>query len=545
MMPGQFRRLPIAGILLVTMLFIVAAAAGTPAGESITPGFSINTSAGTAPLAVRFSDTSTGAGITGWVWDFNNDGITDSTEQDPVCVYNLPGNYTVHLTVTGLSGSRTVSRENAIRVGTPLPVAAFNADNVTGTSPLSVRFRDSSHGTNITAWAWDFDDDGITDSTEQDPSCVYLRTGTYSVRLTVTNIHGSDTTTRADLITVTNGIVPSFTANQTNGTAPLGVRFSDTSAIPGITGRAWDFNNDGITDSTDEMPDCVYLLAGNYSVRLSVANDFGTETVTRAGFINVTTGVVPAFTANQTRGAVPLAVRFTDNSTGSNITGRAWDFNNDGITDSTEQDPVCVYLLPDHYTVSLTLTTAGGSTTTSLRDFILADTRAPVAGFTTNATTGLLPLAVRFTDASSGRNITDRAWDFNNDGITDSTEQDPVCVYNLPGNYTVSLRLANEYGSNTTVSRDLVTVSDGAPVARFAVNRNSGPSPLVVRFRDISTGPGITGWAWDFDGDGIVDSTDKEGENTYGQPGNYTVGLSVTSDRGSDTTVRKDFIRVT
>ena len=544
-MVRQGTRLPIAGIILVAVLFSTAVSAGTSAGYPV-PVFSVNTSTGTAPLAVRFTDLSAGSEITGWAWDFNNDGITDSTDQDPDCVYRLPGNYTVRLTVTNASGSRTISRANAITVRSPVPVPAFTADNVTGIPPLEVRFRDVSGGQNITGRAWDFNGDGITDSTEENPSCVYLRAGNFTVSLTETNAYGSNTTTRTDAVRVTNGAGTSFSANQTNGTAPLAVRFTDTStgsehhrAGPGISTVT------GSPTARTRIPTASISWNGNYTVSLTVTNAFGPDTVTRAGIVTVTNGAVPAFTANQTRGIVPLAVQFRDMSTGPNITGLAWDFNNDGITDSTDPDPVCVYLLPDRYTVNLTLTNAGGSDTASRQDFIQAGSLAPVPGFVANATTGVMPLAVQFTDTSTGANITGRTWDFNNDGIADSTDPDPVCVYNLPGNYTVSLRLANEHGSNATTRRDLIAVSDGYPAARFAVNRTAGPAPLAVRFRDMSAGPAITGWAWDIDSDGIVDSTDKDFVNTYQVPGNYTVQFSVANAWGSDMVVRKDFIQVT
>lgn len=519
--------------------------AGAGTAPPPVPAFSPNASSGVAPLAVRFTDHSTGPGINGWAWDFNSDGIIDSTAENPDCIFNLPGVYTVRLTVTGTSGSRTITRDGMITVSSPALFAAFTAENSTGIPPLLVQFRDRSTGPNITGWTWDFNSDGITDSTDRDPVCVYLRTGTYNVSLSVTNIYGSHTTTQQGAVSVTNGVIPAFSANQTGGTAPLAVQFWDHSAGSNITGRAWDFNNDGITDSTDPDPVCVYLLNGNYSVSMSVTSVYGSHSTTQQEAVRVTNGAIPAFTANQTTGTVPLAVRFHDLSSGAGITGRAWDFNNDGITDSTEENPVCVYLLPDRYTVSLTLTNAGGSNTTSLKNFIVADSLAPAPGFTANRTTGLMPLAIRFTDISSDANITDRAWDFNDDGITDSTDEDPVCVYRLPGNYSVRLRLTNEYGSNTTILRDFVSVSDGVPRARFVANRTSGPAPLAVRFRDSSTGPETTGRAWDFDGDGIADSTEKDVTNTYQQPGNYTIRFTVTTDRGSDTAVRNDFIRVT
>ncbi len=78
-----------------------------------TAGFTANTIAGPAPLAVRFTDASTGE-ITAWSWSFG-DGNT-STEQNPTHTYTAPGNYTVNLTVSTGSGSATFSRLDYITV---------------------------------------------------------------------------------------------------------------------------------------------------------------------------------------------------------------------------------------------------------------------------------------------------------------------------------------------------------------------------------------------------------------------------------------------
>ncbi|MCK4654581.1 MAG: T9SS type A sorting domain-containing protein [Candidatus Cloacimonetes bacterium] len=54
---------------------------------------------GIIPLEVQFTDLSIGNSI-GWMWDFENDGIVDSNEQNPLYLYEQVGNYSVALTVT-------------------------------------------------------------------------------------------------------------------------------------------------------------------------------------------------------------------------------------------------------------------------------------------------------------------------------------------------------------------------------------------------------------------------------------------------------------
>ncbi len=118
------------------------------------------------------------------------------------------------------------------------PVAAFTADPVAGTAPLSVRFTDASTGAGITSWAWDFNNDGAIDSSSQNPAFTYASAGTYSVSLTVTNAGGSDSELKTGYITVSEAPVApvaDFSAEATTGIIPLSVQFTDASTGTGIT----------------------------------------------------------------------------------------------------------------------------------------------------------------------------------------------------------------------------------------------------------------------------------------------------------------------
>ena len=78
---------------------------------------------------------------------------------------------------------------------TPLvqkPLASFSGPGI-ATRGVSASFRDDSLNA-PTSWLWNFGDGGT--STQQNPAHTYNTAGTYTVTLTVTNAHGSDTTTR-------------------------------------------------------------------------------------------------------------------------------------------------------------------------------------------------------------------------------------------------------------------------------------------------------------------------------------------------------------
>ncbi len=76
---------------------------------------------------------------------------------------------------------------------------------------------------------------------------------------------------------------------------------------------------------------------------------------------------IAAFSGTPTSGAVPLTVQFTDAST-QNPSSWSWTFG-DGAT-STAQNPSHTYSAAGSYTVGLTVTNAGGSTSTSKSNYI-------------------------------------------------------------------------------------------------------------------------------------------------------------------------------
>ena len=81
------------------------------------------------------------------------------------------------------------------------------------------------------------------------------------------------------------------------------------------------------------------------------------------------------------------------------------------------------------------------------------------------------------------------------------------------------------------------------PEADFNANITSGNTPLTVQFNDASTGT-ITSYAWDFENDGTIDSTTKDPIHSYGNPGTYTVNLTVTGPGGTDSEVKTNYITV-
>jgi len=105
-------------------------------------GFEASPTYGTAPLAVTFTNKSTGA-IIQWQWDFDNDGTVDSYEQNPQWTYNNPGWYTVKLTVSDGTNTNTCVKEKCILVvaGNVYYVDGVNGDDANGGTGWSDAWR--------------------------------------------------------------------------------------------------------------------------------------------------------------------------------------------------------------------------------------------------------------------------------------------------------------------------------------------------------------------------------------------------------------------
>ncbi|MEI8083858.1 MAG: PKD domain-containing protein, partial [Actinomycetes bacterium] len=238
--------------------------------------FTASTHSGSAPLTVRFTDTSEGNPTT-WRWELG-DGQT-STSGNPVCDYTKAGTYTVRLTVANSACPNTATA--LITVNPPGPKADFSALPPSGDAPLKVTFQDRS--TNIpTSWRWEFGDN--TNSTQQHPQHTYATAGTYTVKLTVTNAQGSDSKLGNNPISVTPTPLKALFTGQPplSGKVPLTVRFTDQSE-GNPTGWLWDFGDSATT--TTRNPVHEYRKPGTFTVKLTVSNSQGANTKTAPGYV--------------------------------------------------------------------------------------------------------------------------------------------------------------------------------------------------------------------------------------------------------------------
>ncbi|MCH7959860.1 MAG: PKD domain-containing protein [Candidatus Hydrogenedentes bacterium] len=337
-----------------------------------------------------------------------------------------------------------------------------------------------------------------------------------------------------------------FSATPVSGTAPLIVQFTDQSDLGGevFANYTWVFGDGGV--STEKSPVHTYQFAGVYTVTLFVSTAVGTSTETKTDLVTVSlTGPppVPEFSASPTLGVAPLTVQFTNQSDlgGFTFAVYSWDFG-DGRS-SIEQHPLHQYSNVGLYTVSLTVSTAGGTGIETKIDFIQAIpfVLTPIADFSAIPQTGKPPLGVQFTNLSNlnGAESATYLWDFG-DGQT-SIDEHPLHTYGSLGLFTVSLTTTTRGGVDTETKLNFIDVRFPRPMADFSATPTSGDPPLHVQFMDLSDlkgAPGAT-YLWNF-GDGAT-STAQDPAHDY-TVGSFTVSLTVTTLGGTDTAIKTNLI---
>ena len=236
--------------------------------------------------------------ISSYAWNFG-DGTT-SSGMTRYHQFAAPGTYTVVLTVTDNDGAtNTVS--HTVQVGTTNqpPTAAFDFTPASPSVGEWVRFDGSSSfdgDGSIASYSWNFGDGSATGS----GAVVYHKfnaAGTYNVVLTVVDNDGaSDTQSHALQVGPTNQ--PPVAAFNYSPLAPaVGENIILNASLSydsdgTISSYAWDLDNNGTTDATNQAISVTYYDVGPHPVRLTVTDNNGLSSSTTQ-VINVGVSGVP------------------------------------------------------------------------------------------------------------------------------------------------------------------------------------------------------------------------------------------------------------
>ncbi len=273
-----------------------ASGRGTSTNVPPIASFSSSVSGATANVDASASTDIDGT-ITGYAWDFG-DGSPAGSGKTTSHTYTKTGTYPVKLTVTDNKGATTSTTNNVtVTVPNTPPTASFSYTTNVGTVNVDGSGSTDTDGT-ITGYAWDFGD-GSPAGSGKTTSHTYTKTGTYPVKLTVTDDKGgTDSTTQNVSVTLPNVPPTASFSYTTNGTTANVDASGSTDSDGTITGYAWDFGepSSGTNTASGKTASHQYAAPGTYTVTLTVTDNSNATSTTSK---NVMVSAV-SFIANDT-----------------------------------------------------------------------------------------------------------------------------------------------------------------------------------------------------------------------------------------------------
>ncbi|MEA2336374.1 MAG: hypothetical protein QOE82_381, partial [Thermoanaerobaculia bacterium] len=269
-----------------------------------------------------------------------------------------------------------------------------------------------------------------------------LSAGSYRFNVTAFNSAGESSVSNTASLTIAASVSASFVVTPSAGVAGVTTFVcSDTST--GATSWSWNFGDGGT--STLQNPAHVYSAPGTYTIQLTASGSGGQSFASRS--VSVTSGIASDFTFSPAAPTTQTNITFSDRSSGS-VASWLWSFG-DGSS-STSQNPTKRYTSAGNYTVTLTVATAAGLTSTNshIVSVITATPAAPpvVAAFDMSPSTQTVRGNVTFTDRSTG---SPSSWQWSFGDGSSSTSQNPTHAYAFQGSYGVSLTVSNATSSST------------------------------------------------------------------------------------------------
>ena len=231
-----------------------------------------------------------------------------------------------------------------------------------------------------------------------------------------------------------------------------------------------------------------------------------------------------------------------------------WDFESDGTIDAYGMVVVHKYTSSGTYNVTLTIIDDEGQVGTATTGtgipggdipppINVTDSIPPIVNFTWEVDPNIDGTINFFSDVTDpDGTIASFFWNFG-DGNT-SSSPNPSHTYSHSGQYTVTLIVTDDNGGQNS-TEITITVPNILPIAGFSYSPRNVTTARTVNFDGGSPysydkDGSIVNWAWDFDGNGIVDAYGATASHLYSNPGNYTVILNVTDDEGGWDTSEKN-----
>jgi gliding motility-associated-like protein len=408
---------------------------------------------------LNFINTSNGNGgvINTFEWDFNNDGIVDYSGNSTDYTFPAQGVYDVTLFVSTINGCEDQITQSVTLH--PSPTLAFTSQNVCEGNDVSFTNNSFIGAGAITDYEWDFGN-GFT-STSENPVQTYNNQGVYQVSLTVTTDQGCIQSLQQPVEIYPTPLAQFITSDVCEGSQASFTNFSTVSnanTVNNITSWNWNFGTNPPATTTGQFANYNYSDVGTYTVTLEVTTNNGCTNSTQND-ITIHPNPVIDFSSPNPDGCTSWCPTFVNNSSIANGTINAYLWNLGDGTASTDAVPVHCYenntLQNVSYTVSVTMTSDFGCTTSSTEFDMITVYPTPVADFIPNPeVANIYNTEVNFINQSLISSVYN--WDFA--GLGTSNEVNPSFTFSDldSGTYLVCLDVESIYGCVNEVCKEVI-----------------------------------------------------------------------------------------
>lgn len=415
--------------------------------EGAIPSYTYDTGNTCQSDPITFTNLSTGANITDYLWDFGD--TNSSIETDPTHTYESAGEYTVSLAVTNSVGCITNYEEN-ITVHS-LPTTDFSVE--LGCTDRNTQLTDLTtvDNANISSWDWDFGDpdSGSNNiSAEENPVHSFSETGDFDVVLSTTTDFGCETSIEK-VITVYESPTADFEFDA--GCLENAFLFTDQS-IPNnggsIISRTWDIDG---SIYTVPNPSHTFSTAGSYLATLTIRSDnLCTISVSRTVVVNelpIAGFSLDSYCANTESTLADASILENDE-----IVDWQWTINGQ----SEGNTATIVYTFDDiaTYQVDLQIITARGCIVSTSKNIDIFE--LPTADFESSTEYSAPPAKIIFNNLSN--NAVVYQWNFG-DGSDINSNGSPTHVFTDLGIYDVTLTTQSAEGCFAMVTKQIHVVN--------------------------------------------------------------------------------------
>ncbi|MCG8578552.1 MAG: PKD domain-containing protein [Bacteroidales bacterium] len=414
--------------------------------------FELSDNEGCSPFEVEFTNQSTGASSSTWV--FGDGTITDGNGASNAShTFINPELAAISFQPKLIVENNYGCKDSSLHYLNVFPkVTASISDGGAGCTPYFESLLNNSVGAN--QFTWNFGDGNTSNGFNGHNEYVNstLEDQDYLVEMIAESPYGCSDTTYTT-VTAYRRPVPSYTLTPTEMQMP-----ESTININNQTqGNGWDYHwqfGDSQSSDAKNPGNHTYAVSGEYEVWLKVMGEHCADSLMQMVTIYPT---LPALDYGpDAEGCPPLDVQFYNNTVDAHT--YFWDFGDGNV--SSDKEPEHTYHTPGRYNVKLMAEGPGGMVEADDVEVWVYD--RPLANFEVRPTLVKLPETVSFINLSEG--AVSYLWDFG-DGKK-STDHSVQYLYEEAGVYDVTLQATSEQGCiDEFIMREAVIAEEAGSIS--------------------------------------------------------------------------------